>query len=264
MVEWSSPQSPAGEHGLHSAVIMPTYNEADNVADVVARVRAAVPHAHVLIVDDNSPDGTGALADRLAADDAQVQVLHRAGKQGLAAAYIAGFDWAAKRGFDVAVEMDADGSHAPEQLPRLLRALDHADVVIGSRYVPGGKVVNWPAHRLLLSRGANAYAKVLLGMSVNDATGGYRAYRMPVLDKIVPGWDPPQGYCFQIELALRASRAGFEVAEVPITFSEREHGVSKMNSSIVREALWRVTEWGLQDKYRRAVVVLTGRRPKGS
>ncbi|MGH8792143.1 MAG: polyprenol monophosphomannose synthase [Stackebrandtia sp.] len=245
-------------------VVVPTYNEADNVAGVVGRLRKAAPGVHVLIVDDDSPDGTGDVADGLAADDDQVHVLHRPVKDGLGAAYVAGFAWAGEHDFDVVVEMDADGSHAPEQLPRLLGGLADADVVIGSRYVAGGKVVNWPVHRLLLSRGANVYAKALLNIPVNDATAGFRAYRMPVLDKILPGWTPPQGYCFQIELAWRAARAGFQVVEVPITFVQRRLGASKMSSAVVQEALWRVTAWGVRDRYRRAVVVLTGKKPRRS
>ncbi|HET8660625.1 MAG TPA: polyprenol monophosphomannose synthase [Micromonosporaceae bacterium] len=227
-------------------VVIPTYNEVDNVRVIVERVRRAVPEVDVLVADDNSPDGTGAAADELAAADPSVHVLHRPGKQGLGAAYIAGFGWARDRHYDAVVEMDADGSHAPEQLPRLLDALRGADVVLGSRWVPGGSVVNWPAHRLLLSRGGNLYTRLALGMPVRDATGGYRAYRMPVLDKIEIETVASQGYCFQVDLAWRAHRNGFRLAEVPITFAERERGASKMSSSIVREALWRVTVWGVR------------------
>ncbi|HZN17613.1 MAG TPA: polyprenol monophosphomannose synthase [Micromonosporaceae bacterium] len=227
-------------------VVIPTYNEADNVRVIVERVRRAVPEVDVLVADDNSPDGTGAVADELAADDPAVHVLHRPGKQGLGAAYIAGFAWARERDYDAVVEMDADGSHAPEQLSRLLDALRGADVVLGSRWVPGGSVVNWPVHRLVLSRGGNLYTRLALGMPVRDATGGYRAYRMPVLDKIEIETVASQGYCFQVDLAWRAYRNGFRLAEVPITFAERERGASKMSSSIVREALWRVTVWGVR------------------
>jgi dolichol-phosphate mannosyltransferase len=238
-------------------VVVPTYNEADNLAPIVARVRAAVPEVEVLVADDASPDGTGAVADRLAATDPHVHVLHRAGKEGLGAAYVAGFAWARERGFDVVVEMDADGSHAPEQLPRLLAALETADVVLGSRWVPGGRVVNWPWRRMLLSRGGNLYTRIVLGFPVRDATGGYRAYRMPVLDKIDIDSVLSQGYCFQVDLAWRAHRHGLRVVEVPITFTERERGASKMSPAIVREALWRVTVWGLRAR-RRAL-----RRPAG-
>jgi dolichol-phosphate mannosyltransferase len=235
----------AGYPGIGQVLaVIPTYNEADNLAIIVERVRRAVPAVDVLVADDNSPDGTGDIADRLAADDPQVHVLHRAGKQGLGVAYVAGFAWAREHDYDAVVEMDADGSHAPEELPRLLAALADADLVIGSRWVPGGKVVNWPMHRLVLSRGANLYTRLALGMPVRDATGGYRVYRLPVLDKIDVDSVTSQGYCFQVDLAWRAYRNGFRVVEVPITFAERERGASKMSSSIVREALWRVTVWG--------------------
>lgn len=225
-------------------VVIPTYNEADNVRRITGRVRSAVPEVEILIADDNSPDGTGEIADELAAADDHIHVLHRPGKQGLGAAYVAGFDWARERGYDAVVEMDADGSHAPEELPRLLDAARTSDVVIGSRYVPGGKLVNWPVHRLALSRGANMYVRLLLGMPVSDATGGYRVYRMSVLEKIDYATVTSQGYSFQVELSWRAHREGFRITEVPITFTERAHGASKMSPAIVREALWRVTVWG--------------------
>lgn len=243
-------------------VVIPTYNEADNVRIIVDRVRRAVPEADVLIADDNSPDGTGAIADELAAADPQIHVLHRPGKQGLGAAYIAGFGWAREHSYDAVVEMDADGSHAPEQLPRLLDAARDADVVLGSRWVRGGKVVNWPVHRLLLSRGGTLYTRMALGLPLKDATGGYRVYRLPVLDKIEVETVTSQGYCFQIELAWRSYRNGFRVVEVPITFAERERGNSKMSSAIVREALWRVTVWGAQSR-RDALRTALGGRPRG-
>lgn len=227
-------------------VVIPTYNEADNVRIIVDRLRRAVPAVDVLIADDNSPDGTGEIADELAAADASVMVMHRAGKQGLGAAYLAGFAWARDEGYDAVVEMDADGSHPPEALPRLLDALVDADLVIGSRYVPGGTVVNWPMHRLLLSRGANLYTRLALAMPVKDATGGFRAYRMKALDSMDIDSVLSQGYCFQVDLAWRAVRQGHRVVEVPIVFTERERGASKMSSSVIREALWRVTVWGVQ------------------
>ena len=227
-------------------VIVPTYNECENLEPIVTRLRAAVPQAYLLVVDDNSPDGTGQLADRLAAADRQVQVLHRSSKDGLGAAYTAGFGWAREHGFDVVVEMDADGSHAPEQLPRLLTALEDADVVLGSRWVPGGEVVNWPRSRKLLSRGGNAYTRLVLGLPLRDATGGFRAYRRTVLDALPLGEVASQGYCFQVDLAWQAWRRGHTVVEVPITFVERERGESKMSRAIVVEALWRVTWWGLR------------------
>ena len=227
------------------AVIVPTYNERANIESTVGRVRRAVPDADLLVVDDNSPDGTGDLADKLAAEDSHIHVLHRAGKAGLGAAYIAGFHWALDEGYGVIVEMDADGSHLPEELPRLLDALAGADLVIGSRYVPGGTVVNWPKRRELLSRGGNTYARLMLGIKLKDATGGYRAYRADTLRKIALDEVESQGYCFQIDLATRAIRAGLRVIEVPITFVERVHGTSKMSRAVVAEALWRVTIWGI-------------------
>ncbi len=229
-------------------VIVPTYNEALNIRPVLGRLRAAVPHADVLVADDNSPDGTGDLADALASDDAQISVLHRPGKEGLGAAYLAGFAWGLERGYDVLVEMDADGSHRPEDLPRLLAALKDnggtADLVLGSRWVPGGAVVNWPASRKMISRGGTLYAKVALGIPIRDATGGFRAFRADTLRGLNISDVASQGYCFQIDLAWRAVQRGFSVVEVPITFVEREHGVSKMNRGIVTEALWLVTKWG--------------------
>jgi len=232
------------------AVLIPTYNERDNLPGIVARVRASVPTADVLVLDDSSPDGTGAVADELAAADAQVRVMHRAGKEGLGKAYLAGFARVLAEGYDAAVEMDADGSHLPEQLPSLLAALADADVVIGARWVRGGEVRNWPLRRKVLSVGANLYTKVLLGMPVNDATAGYRAYRASALRTMGLHGVESQGYCFQIDLTLRAVRADLRVVEVPITFVEREVGVSKMGKDIVREALASVTLWGLQHRLR--------------
>jgi glycosyltransferase involved in cell wall biosynthesis len=226
-------------------VAMPTYNERDNLPHTLARLRAAVPSADVLVVDDGSPDGTGDLADELAAGDPQVHVMHRSEKAGLGAAYIAAFRWALERGYDAVVEMDADGSHAPEELPRLLEALADADLVLGSRWVSGGEVRQWPAARMLLSRGGNVYTRVMLGLPLKDATGGYRAYRRRVLESLPLDRVASQGYCFQIDLAWRAWQAGFRVREVPITFVERTAGASKMSRTIVAEALWRVTAWGI-------------------
>jgi dolichol-phosphate mannosyltransferase len=227
------------------AVIIPTYNERDNLDDIVSRTRHAVPDAHILVVDDNSPDGTGDLAEKLALTDQHVHVLHRTQKAGLGAAYLAGFDWALEHGYLVLVEMDADGSHDPAELPRLLAALADADLVVGSRWVRGGTVRNWPRSREVLSRGGNAYARIMLRLAVHDATGGYRAYRAATLRQIGLPDVRSQGYCFQIELTLRTARAGLTVAEVPITFTERARGTSKMNRAIVAEALWRVTLWSV-------------------
>ncbi len=238
-------------------VVVPTYDELDNIGPITARLRSAVPTASLLIVDDASPDGTGAAADRLAAADPAVHVLHRVGKRGLGSAYIAGFGWAADRGFDVIVEMDADGSHAPEELPRLLAGLADADVVLGSRWVDGGAVHNWPRSRLLLSVGGNAFVRRALRLPLRDATGGFRAYRAQVLDAIPLVEVASTGYCFQVDLAWRAWRLGFRVVEVPITFTERERGRSKMSRAIVAEALWRVTYWGLRSR----VSTVRSRRP---
>jgi dolichol-phosphate mannosyltransferase len=226
-------------------VIIPTYNERENLPLIVRRVHAAQPDVHILVVDDGSPDGTGDLADRLAAADPQVQVMHRSRKQGLGAAYVAGFRWGLERGYDVLVEMDADGSHQPEQLPDLLAALCSADLVLGSRWVPGGHVVNWPLSRRLLSRGGNTYVRLMLGFGVRDATGGFRAFRRQTLEALTLEDVNSAGYCFQVDLAWRAVRRGFTVTEVPIGFVERELGTSKMSGAIVREALWRVTLWGV-------------------
>ncbi|MGH3798208.1 MAG: polyprenol monophosphomannose synthase [Pseudonocardiaceae bacterium] len=235
-------------------VVIPTYNERPTLQPVLERLHDAVPSAHALIVDDASPDGTGELADELVAADNRVHVLHRAAKAGLGAAYVAGFGWVMERGYQVVVEMDADGSHAPEDLPRLLEALADdppglgADLAVGSRYVPGGRVVNWAWHRHLLSRGGNLYSRMALGVPIHDITGGFRAYRRQVLESLDLRTVASAGYCFQVDLAWRAVRAGFTVVEVPITFTEREQGQSKMTGGIVREALWRVTIWGFQHR----------------
>lgn len=229
-------------------VVIPTYNEIDNVRMIVGRVRNAVPEVDVLIADDNSPDGTGQAADELAAADSQVHVMHRAGKEGLGAAYVAGFRWARDHGYDIVVQMDADGSHAPEELPLLLDALNENDAVIGSRWVKGGKVVNWPFHRLMISQCGNIYVRMMLGMGIKDATGGYRAYRLTVLDKAELDSIQSQGYSYQVELTWRIHRNGFSIVEVPITFAEREHGTSKMSGSIIKEAFTRVMVWGIQSR----------------
>lgn len=236
--------SPARPPVERVRVLIPTYNERESLPGVVARLRRAVPEVDVLVIDDASPDGTGALADELAAVDPRVQVLHRSGKEGLGPAYLAGFALSAEQGYDAVVEMDADGSHQPEQLPRLLAALVDADVVIGSRWVPGGAVHHWPAPREALSRGANLYARLALGIPVRDATAGFRAYRMAALQGMSTGDVASQGYCFQVDLTLRAVDRGLRVVEVPIDFVERAEGTSKMDRAIVQEALVRVTAWG--------------------
>ncbi len=247
--------------GPRVLVVVPTYDERENLPLVLGRLRAAVPEAHVLVADDASPDGTGDLADDWAARDDHVHVLHRPGKAGLGAAYIDGFRWGLAHGYEVLVEMDADGSHPPEQLPSLLERIDDgADLVLGSRWVPGGSVLNWPRYREVLSRGGNLYTRIALGVPLRDATGGYRAFRAAALEKIGMDDVESQGYCFQVDLAWRAVQAGLRVDEVPITFVEREHGASKMSQAIVAEALVRVTQWGVRHRWER-VRARAGRRP---
>jgi dolichol-phosphate mannosyltransferase len=226
-------------------VIIPTYNERDNLEWIVGRVRAAVPAADVLVVDDNSPDGTGRLADALVEGDPQVHVLHRAGKDGLGAAYREGMRWALAAGYDAIVEMDADGSHAPEQLPSLLARLADSDVVVGSRWVTGGRVEGWALERELLSRAGSAYARFALGVPVRDVTGGFRAFSADALRRIDLDAVLSQGYCFQIDMIWHAAVRGLRIAEVPITFVERERGRSKMSGAIVAEAMLRVTGWAI-------------------
>lgn len=232
-------------------VIIPTYNEAANVAMITGRLRKAVPEAHILIADDNSPDGTGPLADQLAAADDHVHVLHRLGKEGLGAAYLAGFEWGLERRFGVLVEHDADGSHQPEQLPVLLNALEHADMVKGSRYVKGGSVVNWPKHREMLSRFGGFWTWLWLGISIKDPTGGFNAFRATTLRGINLDQISSAGYCFQVDLTRRALDAGFRVVEVPIEFVEREQGTSKMSKNIIVEAALRTMVWGIQQRIAR-------------
>ncbi|MEU7000903.1 polyprenol monophosphomannose synthase [Nonomuraea sp. NPDC046570] len=233
-------------------VVVPTYNERDNLPMITERIRKALPAAHLLVADDNSPDGTGKVADELAAADERLHVLHRPGKRGLGAAYIDGFRWGLAEGFDVFVEIDADGSHQPEELPKLLKALARgADLVIGSRWVPGGRVVNWPASRQFLSRGANLFTRFMLGLPVRDATAGFRVYRAATLEKVGLADVESQGYCFQVDLTLRTARHGLRVVEVPITFVERTAGISKMSGKVMAESLWRITLWGLMGLPRR-------------
>lgn len=243
-------------------VVIPTYNERANLGPILDRLHDAAPEAHTLVVDDGSPDGTGNLADELAGADARVHVLHRTAKAGLGMAYIAGFRWGLQRDYDILVEMDADGSHAPEELPRLLRRLTGTDLVIGSRYVLGGKLVNWPKRRELLSKAANVYCKLALGVGINDITAGFRGYRRTVLETLPLDEINSQGYCFQIDLAWRTVRQGFTVAEVPITFTEREAGESKMSAAVMGEAAARVAVWGIRrraEQLRTLITTLRGR-----
>lgn len=229
-------------------VVIPTYNERENLEWIVGRVRRAVPSVDVLVVDDSSPDGTGAVADALAALDPQVQVLHRRRKTGLGAAYLHGFAVALEQGYDVIGEMDADGSHQPEQLPLLLAALEDADLVLGSRWVPGGSIVNWSRFRKALSVGGNLYARLLLGLPVKDVTGGFRLFRSATLEKLDLGSVESVGYCFQTDLAWRTVHEGLRVVEVPIEFVERVRGESKMDRAVATESLRRITVWGLRER----------------
>ena len=232
-------------------VIIPTYNEKENLPLIIGRLLKAEPErVDVLVVDDSSPDGTGELADEMAAENPKIHVMHRGGKGGLGGAYIAGFHWGLERDYEILCEMDADGSHAPEQLYLLLDRIDSgAEMVLGSRYVKGGKTVNWPLSRQVLSRGGNVYASMALGAGLSDITGGYRAYRRDVLEGIDLDAVDSAGYVFQVDLAWRAVEAGFDVREVPITFTEREIGDSKMSGNIVSEALVQVTKWGAAHRF---------------
>lgn len=245
----SDPQSERSIDGLgRVVVVIPTYNEASNLAWIVGRLRAAQPDVDVLVVDDGSPDGTGDIADGLAAADPAVSVVHRSAKAGLGAAYLHGFRVALDAGYDVIGEMDADGSHQPEQLDRLLEALKSADLVIGSRWVPGGAVVNWPLRRELLSRGGNLYVRILLGVPVRDATAGYRLFRRATLEKIDLDSVESTGYVFQTDMVTRTLGAGLIVREVPIEFVERVRGDSKMSGAVAAESLRRITVWGVRER----------------
>ncbi|MBW3084348.1 Undecaprenyl-phosphate mannosyltransferase [Austwickia sp. TVS 96-490-7B] len=233
-------------HPLNRVLILiPTYNERENLPLIAQRIREAAPQCDILVLEDNSPDGTGEVADQLAAADDKIQVMHRKGKEGLGKAYLAGFEWAMEHGYDAVVEIDADGSHRPEHLPALLAAAENADVVIGSRWVPGGSVVNWPAHRKALSVYGNLYISVLLGMPVRDATAGFRVYRTDALRMMGIENVESHGYFFQTDLTWRAAQAKLKIVEVPITFVEREIGDSKMSGDIFRESLIGVTKRGL-------------------
>ena len=233
-------------------MVIPTYDESENIEWIVKRLRAAQPDVDVMIVDDNSPDGTGAIADRLASEDPAISVVHRTEKAGLGAAYLNGFDVALDAGYDVIGEMDADGSHQPEQLERLIEALRTADLVIGSRYVPGGSVVNWPLRRLVLSRGGNLYVRLLLGIKVKDATAGYRLFRRTTLEAIDLASVRSTGYVFQTDLAYRTVTRGLRLTEVPIEFIERERGDSKMSGQVASESLRLITRWGLSERIAQA------------
>ena len=238
-----------GERGL---VIVPTYNESDNIAKIVPLILSQDPSLDVLVVDDNSPDGTGAIVDELAAQNPRVNVLHRAGKEGLGRAYLAGFQWALARPYDFIFEMDADFSHDPSHLPEFLAAVQGVDMVLGSRYRDGKvTVVNWPMSRLMLSYGANIYARAVTGMKLGDATGGFKCFRREVLLAIPLDKVRSNGYAFQIEMSFRAWKRGFRIAEIPIVFHDRTEGESKMSKGIVREAIlmvWRLRWWSMMGR----------------
>ncbi|WP_222122085.1 polyprenol monophosphomannose synthase [Curtobacterium sp. 9128] len=230
-------------------VVIPTYNEAENVADIVATVFASVPSAHVLVVDDGSPDGTGDIVEERSREDDRVHLLRRSGKLGLGTAYVAGFRWGLERGFDLLIEMDADGSHPADRLPAMIDAVDADPAVllaIGSRWTRGGSVVDWPWYREFLSRGGNAYARLMLAIDVRDITAGFRVYRAEAIERMDLGSIDSKGYCFQVDMTIRVHDLGGRIVEVPIRFRDRIHGVSKMSQAIVLEAMLRVTQWGLQ------------------
>jgi dolichol-phosphate mannosyltransferase len=225
-------------------IIFPTYNEKENIERITGAVLAQDERIHVLIVDDNSPDGTGQIADRMAANNPRINVLHREKKSGLGTAYIHGFKWAIAHNFDYIFEMDADFSHSPDYLPDFLEAIEGHDVVLGSRYISGVNVVNWPMSRLLLSYYANAYSRIVTGLPVRDATGGFKCFRREVLEALNLDAVKSNGYTFQIEMSMRAWVRGFRIKEIPIVFTDRQQGASKMSKKIVREAIWMV--WWLR------------------
>ena len=240
--------------GAGCLVIVPTYNEAENLTWIVDRVFASMPAAHLLVVDDNSVDGTAKIADDASEADERIHVLHRAGKLGLGSAYVEGFGWGLERGYDYLIEMDADGSHPPERLPALVEGLaasgdSRRQLAIGSRWVPGGSVVNWPLSRQLLSRAGNVYARLMLGIAVHDVTAGFRVYRADSIASMDLRSVDSKGYCFQVDMTLRVLDGGGSVIELPIEFRERERGESKMSRAIVVEAMLRVTQWGIQRRW---------------
>jgi dolichol-phosphate mannosyltransferase len=239
--------------GERALVIVPTYNEIENIDKIVPRILSQDERLEVLIVDDNSPDGTGDMADRMVAENPRIHVLHRAGKQGLGKAYLAGFRWALEREYDFVFEMDADFSHDPSHLPEFLAAIQNADLVLGSRYRHGKvTVVNWPMTRLILSYAANIYARAITGLELGDATGGFKCFRRKVLESIPLDQVRSNGYAFQIEMSFRAWKRGFRIVEIPIVFHDRTEGESKMSKGIVREAIWmvwRLRWWGLTGRF---------------
>ena len=235
---------------MKTRVLVPTYQELHTLASIVHRIFEHNPEVHVLVIDDNSPDGTGKLADQLKAKYSNLEVLHRESKNGLGAAYIDGFNNSIND-FDVLVEMDADGSHDPQDLVTILKEIEDYDCVLGSRWIPGGKVINWPKSREILSRGGNSYARLMLGIDIGDATGGFRAYKTTALKQLDLSDIDSQGYCFQVDMVRRLLKKGFKIKEVPITFTERTIGTSKMSRNIVLEAFLKIGIWGLQRVFTR-------------
>lgn len=244
---------------MSTLVVVPTYNEAESIGPLLDALLTEQPNVDVLVVDDGSPDGTADLVDQRASSDPRIHVMRRTSKQGLGAAYRAGFTWGLARDYERLVEMDADGSHRAVDLGAMLDASDHADLVLGSRWVPGGGVVNWPWYRRAISRGGTWYAQIMLGLNVRDLTGGFRVFRRHTLEQLRLTEVASQGYCFQIDMARRTAAQGLSIVEVPITFVERQHGQSKMSGAIVREALWRVTVWGFQRRFAGRFVPLKNR-----
>ena len=232
-------------------IIIPTYDEKDNVGPISREVLDLVPEVHILFVDDNSPDGTGDLVDRMHDLDPRINVLHRPGKAGLGRAYIAGFKWALERDYEFIFEMDADFSHDPHELPNFLKAAKDADLVLGSRYVDGIRITNWPMSRLLLSKGAATYVRMLTGMPVTDPTGGFKCYRRAVLEEIELDAIQSNGYSFQVEMSHSTWNLGFRIKEIPITFVDRRAGYSKMSSVIFKEALWMVWKLAFKNVFKR-------------
>lgn len=258
-----TPSTDRAHSGAGALVIIPTYNEIGNLPLITARVLEAVPQAHLLIVDDGSPDGTGEAADAMALGDERIHVMHRSGKLGLGSAYVEGFGWGLEHGYDYLIEMDADGSHPPQTLARMIARVASGDdapsLAIGSRWVPGGAVVNWPTSRKILSRGGNLYARLALGLRIRDITAGFRVYSADVIRRMDLAGIDSKGYCFQVDMTLRVLDLGGYVVEIPIEFREREIGESKMSQAIVVEAMLRVTQWGVS---RRAAALR--RRPRAS
>lgn len=264
MISSADQHSAQSQRSATTIIVIPTYNEADNIAVVTSRLRDAAPLVDILIVDDNSPDGTGEIAEQLASVDSAISVMHRASKEGLGAAYIAGFREALRRNYEFIGEMDADGSHQPEQLHRLLGAIGDADLVIGARYVPGGSVINWSRHRKWLSVGGNRYIRLLLGTSLTDATSGYRLFRSHALESIDLNTVHSRGYVFQADMAFRCLQLGLRVVEVPIDFVERERGVSKMTPDVALDSLRRITRWGLRERRKQMLARLVQKRDPGT